>query len=209
MRLLARIYPAIPAVLLIVVASTTPVMAGDESTELAPLQPLELIPTQPGAASGTSSSSVFTLMENPESAGSAQTYQAIRQMKTEAEARKALEVEIQKQGEEFTRHFVKLDIYGSDFPREFGQLIAQYPLAPLDDFAAKLTHRAYRVLRAGHHIDAHEESFEKAGDLLRERIRELTQSPDTSSQLAEAENLNSLRTALEAVQLGQATDKSE
>lgn len=171
----------------------------EEPGDLRPAPPLDsiILPIAPD----DSSSMAFESMEPG-------AYQVIHEQTSEEKARQRLRAEIRSQGDSFTKEFVKLDLYGTDFPRQFGELIAKYPLAPLDSFAGKLTERAYRILRAGHQVDEHGESFSEASRILKARILEMAADVARDDELIQDENLLSLRDALKQIESGQALGQS-
>lgn len=71
---------------------------------------------------------------------------AVRMLDLE-KAREARQAEAQKQGQEFTRLYLQLDMADPDFAKKFRELEARFPLAIEEPLSRKLIERARRFIQ--------------------------------------------------------------
>lgn len=73
-------------------------------------------------------------------------YQTARQLFEMEKERQARAEEARRQGNEFTRLYLQLDMAAEDFPQKFRELEKRFPLAIEDPFSRKLIERARRFI---------------------------------------------------------------
>jgi hypothetical protein len=66
------------------------------------------------------------------------------------EERKAVKhrQEVAAQSRAFSKEFLAMNLYGSDFPKRFAEIMEKYPLAAEEEFCGRLIERGRRILAA-------------------------------------------------------------